>query len=154
MLLLNCARCRVHCRRSWWSLLLTRLPSIDFGDHCPHRLRREVVLSEVTAASESPAQMPPDGRHSSTFSGDMAQAKSTFRAIGPRSVFVCSIALFQDMLSSVLGQLRGSRPSCANARVKSTSVEFRHFVHGSSTLLAMNCHRLQSIQPCPDRTQR
>ena len=33
----------VHGRRLCCRLLLTRLPSLDFGNHVPHRLRREVV---------------------------------------------------------------------------------------------------------------
>ena len=35
----------VHDRRVWCRLLLARLPSLDFGNHVPHRLRREVSLS-------------------------------------------------------------------------------------------------------------
>ena len=47
----------VHDRWLWWSLLLSRLPSLHFGDRVPHRFRCKVVLSEVTFVSEPPALM-------------------------------------------------------------------------------------------------
>ena len=36
----------VHDHRLWCRFLPSRLPSLDFGNHVPYRLRREVVVSQ------------------------------------------------------------------------------------------------------------